>query len=223
MTARFLLPALMSCAAASAGDWQSLEDHPRPDWARPWINLNGEWRFDFDPLDAELKEAWFNQHSFSKKITAPFPWQSKLSGIQDTEYNGAAWYEREIAVPADAGQRVVLTFGAVDWSATVWVNGKEVASHEGGYVPFSADITGAVKPGENARITVRAVDNTESDLPTANRLAGTRGPAASGRPSISNHAPSRKSYLPNISTSTRDKRYSMFRFRSRRRAATRSP
>jgi hypothetical protein len=117
-----------------------------------------------------MKEAWFNQHSFSKKITVPFPWQSKLSGIHDTEYNGVAWYERDIAIPADAGPRIVLTFGAVDWSATVWVNGKEVASHEGGYVPFAVDITAAVKPGEIARITVRAVDNTDSDLPTGKQI-----------------------------------------------------
>ena len=222
MTARFLLPALMSCAAASAGDWQSLEDHPRPDWARPWINLNGEWRFDFDPLDAELKEAWFNQHSFSKKITAPFPWQSKLSGIQDTEYNGAAWYEREIAVPADAGQRVVLTFGAVDWSATVWVNGKEVASHEGGYVPFSADITGGQarrkRPHHGARRGQhgqRSADGQTDWLVHADRrhLADR----------LSRITPRVGNPTPKYSTSTRDKRYSKFRFRSRRRAATRSP
>lgn len=170
MTGRLLLPLLALSVSALAAEWQSIENHPRPDWARPWINLNGPWRFDFDPQDTGLREGWFQNHSFSKQINVPFPWQSELSGIHDTHYNGVAWYERDVDVPADAGPRIVITFGAIDWSATVWVNGKEVASHEGGYLPFSADITSAVRPGERARLTVRAVDNTDPDLPTGKQV-----------------------------------------------------
>lgn len=170
MVVRAFLCALFLCLAAFAGDWQAIDDHPRPNWARPWINLNGEWKFDFDPQDVGLKEEWHKQHEYGKKINVPFPWQSKLSGIEDTKYNGVAWYERDVTIPSDAGPRILLTFGAVDWAATVWVNGKQVAEHEGGYVPFSADITDAAGPGETARITVRAVDRTEADLPTGKQI-----------------------------------------------------
>lgn len=134
------------------------------------MNLNGEWRFDFDPQDVGIKEEWYKQHTYSKKINVPFPWQSKLSGIQDTQYNGVAWYERDVAIPADAGPRIVVTFGAIDWSATVWANGTQVGAHEGGYVPFSVDITDVAKPGETVRLTVRAVDNTDPDLPTGKQI-----------------------------------------------------
>jgi beta-galactosidase/beta-glucuronidase len=71
-------------------------------------------------------------------ITVPYPWESRLSGLSAAEYKGAGWYEREFTVPAAwTGQRVYLHFGAVDWQARVWVNGKLVAEHENGYLPFA--------------------------------------------------------------------------------------
>lgn len=170
MTIRVLAFASTLAFAAVADDWQPIEDHPRPDWARPWIDLSGEWRFDFDPQDVGLKEEWYKQHAYSRSINVPFPWQSKLSGIQDVDYNGVAWYERDVMIPQDAGPRVVVTFGAIDWSATVWVNGEKAGAHEGGYVPFSVDITTAAGPGDTVRLTVRAVDNTDPDLPTGKQI-----------------------------------------------------
>jgi len=170
MAGRLLFLSALFTLGALAESWQPLSDHPRPIWARPWQNLNGPWKFDFDPNDIGLQEKWFESHTFAKQINVPFPWQSELSGIHDVDYNGVAWYEREISIPADAGPRIILTFGAIDWAATVWINGKEVVQHEGGYVPFSADITEHVTPGESARVTVRVVDNTDPDLPTGKQI-----------------------------------------------------
>ena len=170
MTNRYFVPLILACAPAWSQGWQPLDVHPRPDWARPWMNLNGAWQFDFDPEDAGVRDRWFETRTFGRTIQVPFPWQSELSGIHDTRYNGVAWYQREIAIPADAGPRLFLVFGAIDWSATVWVNGKEVASHEGGYVPFDVELTELAKPGETVRVTVRAVDHTEADLPTGKQI-----------------------------------------------------
>ena len=144
-----------------------LAAHPRPDWARAYMVVNGTWSFDFDPDDVGVREEWHRDHEFSKTIRVPFPWQSTLSGIGDTAYQGAAWYQRDVTVPkAATGQRVFLVFGAVDWSATVWVNGALVTEHEGGYVPFDVELTDLVAPGQTARITVRAYDVTDRETPT---------------------------------------------------------
>ncbi|MCC6489762.1 MAG: glycoside hydrolase family 2, partial [Candidatus Hydrogenedentes bacterium] len=170
MCSRCFVPLVLACAPAWSQGWQPLDGHPRPDWARPWVNLNGAWQFDFDPEDAGLRDHWYENHTYGRTIQVPFPWQSELSGIHDTAYNGVAWYQRDIAIPSDAGPRLFLVFGAVDWLATVWVNGKEMATHEGGYVPFDVEITELAKPGESIHVTVRAVDRTEPDLPTGKQI-----------------------------------------------------
>lgn len=170
MRGRCAMSLFIVSATAFAGDWSSVDLHPRPDWARPWVNLNGLWNFDFDPGDVGLRERWYDKHTYSKRINVPFPWQSELSGVHDTEYNGIAWYEREITIPADAGPRIVVVFGAIDWAATVWINGEYAGEHEGGYTPFEVELTGQVKAGQKARLTVRAVDHTDADLPTGKQI-----------------------------------------------------
>lgn len=137
---------------------------PRPEYPRPqcvradWLNLNGEWRFAFDDADAGLKDRWYSGHEYGQRIVVPFAFQAPLSGIGEIDFHDIVWYERDFDVPAAwGGQRVLLHFGAVDYEATVWVNGVCVASHQGGHVPFHADITDALEPGGN-RVTVRARD-----------------------------------------------------------------
>src|SRR5688572_15933603 len=176
----------------------SRPEHPRPIFKRePWINLNGPWRFTFDPQDHGEQLRWYRirppqlrrdtdmdpggaarpfgaprpstlvDDPFGATITVPFPWESRASGIQQDEQKGAAWYQRVIEAPAewsvqtdphpsdpsashppgtapdraappghtlpegegaDVGVRwklhPYLCFGAVDWNAKVWVNGR---------------------------------------------------------------------------------------------------
>jgi beta-galactosidase/beta-glucuronidase len=144
---------------------------PRPEYPRPqfrreaWTNLNGGWRFAFDDGDVGLAEGWQNVtaaglegSSFDLKITVPFCYQAKLSGIGETAFHDIVWYARtfEQAAPNE-GERLLLHFGAVDYRADVWVNGAHVVSHEGGHTPFSADVTSVVRGGENS-LVVRAED-----------------------------------------------------------------
>ena len=144
---------------------------PRPEYPRPqfrreaWTNLNGEWRFAFDDGDVGRAEGWQNATAaglegslFDRAITVPFCYQSKLSGIGETDFHDVVWYARTFGhSPGDDDERLLLHFGAVDYRATVWVNGAHVASHEGGHTPFSADVTFALREGENV-LVVRAED-----------------------------------------------------------------
>src|SRR5205807_10127881 len=82
--------------------------------------------------------------------------ESAASGIGETGYHPLVWYRRSITVEPGT-DRVLLHFGAVDYRATVWVNGQLVAEHEGGHTPFHADITAALRSGEQV-VVVRAED-----------------------------------------------------------------
>ncbi len=128
-------------------------EYPRPDFQRDnWLNLNGTWDFAFDPDNVGIDQKWFdpNNQAIHDSIQVPFPWQSTLSGIADPTKTGVAWYRREFTVPQTWGkQHVVLHFGAVDYRARVWVNGKLAGEHEGGYTPFEFDITDMLVAGEN--------------------------------------------------------------------------
>ncbi|HEX2033622.1 MAG TPA: hypothetical protein VHS99_05520, partial [Chloroflexota bacterium] len=220
-------------------------EHPRPDFQRDaWLNLNGRWRFSFDPQNSGEQLRWYHvphpavaartgeisgpiEDPFNSEIVVPFPWESRLSGVGDPNYKGAAWYQHAVEVPQewahpagpprpDAGggssggaeaalppafpppaggpspspvagpspppsigaagrpvsrppvqwrRRPYLCFGAVDWSAKVWVNGRFVAEHDGGYTPFAVDLSRHVRPGVPATVTVRVWDACDADTP----------------------------------------------------------
>jgi beta-galactosidase/beta-glucuronidase len=142
-------------------------EYPRPDFIRKdWINLNGQWNFDFDDNNVGVKEEWYRYHQFSSKIIVPYAFQSKLSGIEQKEFHDVVWYERIFTVPEKwKGKQIHLHFGAVDYRATVWVNGMFITAHEGGHTAFFADITDALNSGEN-KVVVRAEDlSTDIEQP----------------------------------------------------------
>ncbi|WP_405394491.1 sugar-binding domain-containing protein [Microbispora hainanensis] len=138
------------------------DQHPRPLLARAdWQDLGGDWRFAYDDGDVGLAEHWQRRDDvFDQTITVPFPPESPASGIGDTGYHPVLWYRRTVEVaPPEAGRRVMLRFGAVDYRADVWVNGEHVAFHEGGQTPFGADITDALSADGRQVIVVRAFDD----------------------------------------------------------------
>ncbi|MBM3737569.1 MAG: glycoside hydrolase family 2 [Acidobacteria bacterium] len=131
---------------------------PRPEYPEPrfqrveWLNLNGEWQFEFDDNNAGMPAA------FSRKITVPFAFETKLSGIGDTGFHPWIWYRRTVQIPPGwQGRRVLIHFGAVDYQSWVWINGQLAGSHEGGSTPFRFDITPLLKPGDNT-VVVKAWD-----------------------------------------------------------------
>ncbi|WP_406673905.1 sugar-binding domain-containing protein [Nonomuraea sp. N2-4H] len=135
-------------------------EYPRPQMVRPdWLNLNGPWQFEIDAGDTGL-ERGLRERDLAGTITVPFAPESELSGIGNTDFMPTVWYRRTVTIPAEwAGRRTLLHFGAVDHDATVWVNGVEVVRHRGGFSPFTADLSGVARPGEEATIVVRARDS----------------------------------------------------------------
>lgn len=122
------------------------------------MNLNGSWEFRIDDQNVGLEQRWFDGAEYPLTILVPFSLESEMSGIGDRSFHPCVWYRRAFDVPTDwAGRRVRLNFGAVDYRATVWVNGVPVVWHEGGHTPFSCDITGALISGQN-QVVVRAED-----------------------------------------------------------------
>ena len=89
-----------------------LPEHPRPDFQREnWVNLNGTWEFQFDSLDVGLEQEWFKSPIFVEKITVPFPWGSRLSGVDNLAHIG--WYSRRLDIPVDwSDKRTFLIVGA---------------------------------------------------------------------------------------------------------------
>jgi beta-galactosidase/beta-glucuronidase len=138
---------------------------PRPEFPNPqferkdWLSLNGPWRFAFDDGNAGLREAWYaGAKRLDRTIVVPFAFESPKSGIGDVSFHPVVWYQRDVTVPAAwKGRRVLLRFGAVDYHATVWLNGQKVGEHEGGSTPFAFDVSDLLKDGGNA-LTVRAYD-----------------------------------------------------------------
>lgn len=130
--------AIMTKWAADVSPENAWKEYPRPQMVREkWINLNGLWNYAIRPKAENIPSA------YDGKILVPFAIESALSGVQKTvgETN-VLWYKKTFDLPADwKKQNVVLNFEAVDWETNVWVNGKSVGSHKGGYDHFSFDIT----------------------------------------------------------------------------------
>ena len=133
-------------------------EYPRPQFVRAdWLCLNGEWEFEIDSSDSGLERNLLGRH-LESKITVPFCPESELSGVGHTDFMAAVWYRRQIEVPASwKNKRVLLHFGAVDYDATVWVDGQEVVRHRGGWTPFS--VTLPKKGGDTFTVVVRARDS----------------------------------------------------------------
>lgn len=136
--------------------------NPRPEYPRPqltrqrWRSLNGVWEFapvgaDEDPPIGE---------TLSEDVLVPFPVESPISGIG--RHEPRMWYRRTVSIPDDWSERVLLHFEAVDFDATVHVNGEEVGRHEGAYDPFALDVTDALDGSGEAELVVGVVDPTDT-------------------------------------------------------------
>jgi beta-galactosidase/beta-glucuronidase len=142
-------------------------EYPRPQFERDcWLNLNGDWNFDFDDNNIGVREGWYSNPKLNQKITVPYTYQSKLSGVNNQDFHDIVWYSKEFDLTEDLkGKRVIINFGAVDYKADIWVNGIHLTTHEGGHVPFSVEISNVIKEKSN-QLVVRAEDYTKDlELP----------------------------------------------------------
>jgi hypothetical protein len=138
----------------------ALPEYPRPQLVRSgWQNLNGLWQYAITEQGASAPTKYDGQ------ILVPYPIESALSGVQKRlQPSQWLWYQRTLSVPSGASSgRTLLHFGAVDWQATVYLNGQKVGSHQDGYENFSLDITDALKAGDNS-LVVQVYDPTDAGI-----------------------------------------------------------
>jgi beta-galactosidase/beta-glucuronidase len=136
----------------------TLQEYPRPQLVRNnWKNLNGLWNYGIVAKGEKQPAA------FQGKILVPFAIESALSGVGKTVgKDSTLWYNTTFTLPAATkGKQVILHFGAVDWETVVYVNGKEVGTHQGGFDPFSFDITAYLKKGNQQELSISVWDPTD--------------------------------------------------------------
>jgi beta-galactosidase/beta-glucuronidase len=148
-----------------ASEWAGKVDpaNPLPEYPRPqlerkvWASLNGLWSYSITPKDAQTTNTWMG------KILVPFAVESSLSGVGKTVgKDSTLWYTRKFSLKKEMkGKKILLHFQAVDWRTKVFINGKSAGEHEGGFDPFSFDITPHLKKSGEQEITISVWDPTD--------------------------------------------------------------
>lgn len=152
---------LMTRWARDVSPERARPEYPRPLLARKdWRSLNGPWEFAFDDRNEGRTAGWSSGKALPLRILVPFTFEAALSGIgKGQEVHERVWYRRTFDVPHSwRGRRVRLNFGACDWETTAWVNGRKVGRHQGGYAPFTFDITDALREDGGQELVVAVYD-----------------------------------------------------------------
>lgn len=178
-----LFPAVADAQWKPAGDYiktkwaeevdpaSVLPEYPRPQLVREdWLSLNGLWEYAIRPVGDACPSA------FDGQILVPFAVESALSGVaKKVGEDNELWYRRTFRVPAGwKGKDLLLHFGAVDWKADVFLNGMQIGSHEGGYVPFSINIAPFLRKGEQ-ELVVKVWDPTDHYYQPCGKQSVTQG------------------------------------------------
>ncbi len=143
------------------------KEYPRPQFERKeWLNLNGEWDFQFDQTNVGEKEQWYKQTKLNQKIRVPFTYETKASGIHEETFCPYIWYQRLVTVPEEySHKKTILHFQAADYVTKLWVNGIFAGQHKGGYTAFSFDITNYINAGKENNVVVKIEDSYNEHQP----------------------------------------------------------
>jgi len=148
---------LMTDWAKQVDPANPLPEYPRPQLVRSeWLNLNGIWQFQAGGVNDAVPAG----QNLAEEICIPFPMESALSGVM--KYHDRSWYRRTFTVPEKwSGQNIILHLDAVDWESEVFINGKSIGVHKGGYDPVTYDITPFLNGSGPQELIVRVYDPTD--------------------------------------------------------------
>jgi len=159
---------LMTQWSTDVAPGKTWTEYPRPQMQRNnWVNLNGLWDYAITDTTAGVPNRW------DGKILVPYPIESALSGVMKrVSAREKIWYQRILNVPVHLrSKRILLNFEAIDWEAHIFIDGEEVGMHQGGYDPFTVDITSHVRPGVQHKLTVSVWDpSTEGYQPVGKQF-----------------------------------------------------
>ncbi len=144
-------------------------EHPKPQFRRDgWLNLNGAWQFAFDHGGSgKVRKLYDDAVTFDGVIQVPFCPQSKLSEVEYKDFMRAVWYKRTVTLTEEQVKgKVYLHFGAVDYHASVYVNGTLCGEHKGGYTSFRVDVTDAIRAGANTICVCAEDDERDRMIPS---------------------------------------------------------
>ena len=149
--------------------------YPQTNTARRAVKLDGMWKFSLDPQTQGEREGWPQGLPTQERIPVPASFQDFFTDKDTREYAGDFWYETKFFLPREwAGKRLFLRFGSVTHRAVVYCNGVEVARHQGGFLPFCADITAAARLDQENTLVVKANNElTETNIPCGRTIPET--------------------------------------------------
>ncbi len=155
--------------------------YPRATTTRRLIGLDGMWRFSFDPESKGVEDGWALDLPASVSMPVPASFCDLFTDKASREYCGDFWYETSFFVPAEwSGWDIVLRFGSVTHRARVFVNGVEVAQHEGGFLPFDATVTNIVRYNQFNKLSVLANNELSETMLPAGTTRTLATPASTG-------------------------------------------
>lgn len=143
-----------------------MDSYPRPQFKRTeWLSLNGVWSCCIDNAESGMARGLAGSKGFDTPVRIPFCPESRLSGLEHTDFINSIWYHRRFAVPEHwAGKELILHFGGVDYECEVFIDGVSAGRHTGGAVSFELDVTPLLTAGKTHELVVYAVDHIRSHL-----------------------------------------------------------
>jgi len=170
----FILSGILSLMIVSAQSVTPRPEYPRPQFERDaWINLNGKWTFTFDFGKSGMDRQFYDSKGFDRDILIPYCPESKLSGVEYRDFINAMWYHRKMQAPAGwSGKKIFLNFGAVDYYATIYIDGRLAGRHWGGTSSFAIDVTSFLNDGNEHNLVLYVEDEQRSGKQARGKQSG---------------------------------------------------
>ncbi len=151
--------------------------YPKTTVSRRAVSMDGMWKFHLDAMEIGEKEGWTEGLPGEERIPVPASFQDFYTEKDIREYAGDLWYEKDVFVPGEwEGKQILVRFGAATHRASVYVNGLKITEHEGGFLPFCADVTEIVRYNAHNKVVVKVNNElTVTNIPCGETITLSNG------------------------------------------------